>query len=148
MVMGLYNPELENVRWVNVCSTPQFCWVRTSHSRSIRRLEDISERRQFELALRESEEKYRKLVETASEGVVIMDAQHRISYINPQATQITGYKLEQVSGQLAIDFIYPEDQTEQQAQLLRANKASPADTSASSGMPMVTRSGYWSLPPH
>ena len=101
--------------------------MRTSHSRSIRRWKiSASADGSRTGALRESEEKYRKLVETASEGVVIMDAQHRISYINPQATQITGYKLEQVSGQLAIDFIFPKDhQTDAPARSTHPQQGKP-----------------------
>src|SRR3712207_8220111 len=46
--------------------------------------EDISVRRQAEDALRESEEKYRRIVETVNEGIWIVDLTGRIEFINQQ----------------------------------------------------------------
>jgi PAS domain S-box-containing protein len=114
VVMGYYNPILESVRWVNVSATPQFLPGEDLPYQVYATLEDISERKQIEQAMRESEAKFRQLVETASEGVVVMDAEHKISYINPQVTEITGYTFEQVRGRPGIEFTYPEDRVEQE----------------------------------
>ncbi len=75
---------------------------------------DVTERKRSEQALWESEQKYRRLVEIAHEGIVILDAQQRVSYINPQVTQMVGYQPEQVIGQPGIGFVFQEDLAEQE----------------------------------
>ena len=52
---------------------------------------DITERKREESALRYSEEKYRVLVETASDGVVSMDENGTIQFVNPATKSIFGY---------------------------------------------------------
>jgi len=40
--------------------------------------------------LRESEERYRRIVETASEGIWLLDADHRVVFVNPRIAQWLG----------------------------------------------------------
>ena len=62
---------------------------------------DISEHRQVEEALRESEEKYRTLVENAQQGVIIAQANPvRLRFASPAMSDITGYKEDEL---LAMD---------------------------------------------
>ena len=73
--------------------------------------EDITARKQAEAALRESEEKYRLLVESATIGIVIAQDQ-RLKYINPKAMELVGYSKEEL---LSLDFverIHPDDRDE------------------------------------
>jgi PAS domain S-box-containing protein len=65
---------------------------------------DITERRQAEEALRESEEKYRNLVETANEGILVIDAAHRITYINEKMAEMLGYGRKDIIGKSVRDF--------------------------------------------
>ncbi|HPO14475.1 MAG TPA: PAS domain S-box protein [Candidatus Hydrogenedentes bacterium] len=70
---------------------------------------DITERKRAEEALRESEEKYRRIVETATEGLVVTDASFLINFINAQAAQAIGYTVEEMLGKPINSFIFPED---------------------------------------
>ncbi|OPX90072.1 MAG: Sporulation kinase E [Pelotomaculum sp. PtaB.Bin104] len=67
------------------------------------------ERARAEDALRESEEKYRKIVETSSEGILWTDAQSRIYYANKIIAEWLGYGVEELVGRLTFDFVFQED---------------------------------------
>jgi PAS domain-containing protein len=56
-----------------------------------------------EASLRVSEERYRRLFETMSQGVVYQDAQGVITLANPAAERILGLSLEQMTGRTSLD---------------------------------------------
>jgi hypothetical protein len=69
---------------------------------------DISERNITELKLRESENRYRLLVETANEGVIVaQDGQ--LKFVNPKMIEISGYSKDELLSSPFIDFVYPDD---------------------------------------
>lgn len=69
---------------------------------------DIDQRKRIEEALRQSEEKHRRLVETARDLIYTMDLEGRLTYIGPQVTRF-GYEPEQMVGRSVMDFVHPED---------------------------------------
>lgn len=66
-------------------------------------VEDVSERRRAEEALRNSEEQYRMLFETMTQGIVYQDAEGGITSANPAAERILGLTLDQMQGKTSID---------------------------------------------
>jgi PAS domain S-box-containing protein len=70
---------------------------------------DITSRMQAEEALRESEEKYRTIVETAQEGIWILDAEYRTVSVNAYMAELLGYTPDEMKGRPIIDFLYPEE---------------------------------------
>ena len=60
--------------------------------------EDIEERKQEESARRYTEEKYRVMVETASDAVICLDESSAIVLANPAATRIFGYEVAELIG--------------------------------------------------
>ena len=67
-------------------------------------VQDITERKQMDEALRESEEKYRNIIETTNEGIVVIDADLRITYVNKKLAEKGGYNQEEVIGRPWWDF--------------------------------------------
>jgi len=61
-------------------------------------LRDITENKKAEEALRESEEKYRSVVETASEGIVLLDKKGKIIEANKKILELAGLNREEVVG--------------------------------------------------
>jgi PAS domain S-box-containing protein len=70
-------------------------------------IEDISDRKRAEEALRESEERFRNLTSAAFEGIVITE-NGRVIDINDQALKLLGYQREEIIGREVCDFVSPE----------------------------------------
>jgi PAS domain S-box-containing protein len=70
---------------------------------SLASFSDITQRRQSEEILRKSEEKYRTLFETMSQGVVYQDAMGRIISANPAAERLLGLTLDQMQARSSLD---------------------------------------------
>jgi PAS domain S-box-containing protein len=71
-------------------------------------LVDITDRKRREQALRASEERYRNIVETTSEGVWMIDSDHRTTYVNRRMAEMLGYSVEEMLGRPVADFAPPE----------------------------------------
>jgi diguanylate cyclase (GGDEF)-like protein/PAS domain S-box-containing protein len=67
-------------------------------------LGNMIERHRAAEALRESEEKYRTIVDTAYEGIWLLDRYSQTSYVNRQMAQMLGYTPEEMSGRSIYDF--------------------------------------------
>jgi len=59
--------------------------------------------------LRESEERYRRIVETASEGIWLLDASRRLAFVNPRIAQWLGVTEEAMRGRPIDDFMDAEE---------------------------------------
>jgi PAS domain S-box-containing protein len=63
------------------------------------------ERKRSEEILRNSEEKYRRIVETALEGIWILDEEGRTTYVNQRMADMLGYTVDEMNGRSAFHFM-------------------------------------------
>ena len=68
---------------------------------------DITERKQAEVALRESEERYRTILEKSFDGIFIHD-NFKILDLNQAMVKMTGYSRSELLGIMAVDLFTPE----------------------------------------
>ncbi|MFX0113827.1 MAG: PAS domain S-box protein [Candidatus Hodarchaeota archaeon] len=66
---------------------------------------DISEVKRAELALQESQEQYRELVEKMQEGVLVEDAEGIMTFVNPKTAEMVGYSVHELIGRPAISIV-------------------------------------------
>ncbi len=72
-------------------------------------IHDITERKQAEEAIQESEQRLRKLIETTSEGFWLIDDNMKTTDMNQSLCDMIGYSREEVFGKTPFDFVDEEN---------------------------------------
>ncbi len=70
---------------------------------------DITERKQAEQAMRESERKFRSITEQISEVVFVNNSIGEVSYVSPVVEKITGYKPDELLGHSFFEYLAEEE---------------------------------------
>jgi len=70
--------------------------------------EDVTEREKVSAALRESEEKYRSVVERASDGICVIQ-EGRFRYVNQRLAHMAGYEPQEMVGREFAEYLHPQD---------------------------------------
>jgi PAS domain S-box-containing protein len=71
---------------------------------------DVTARRQAEDALRQSEARFRSLLENAPDAVAVLDADGVVRFAAPAVERVLGYPLEDFVGADRFDLVHPEDE--------------------------------------
>jgi PAS domain S-box-containing protein len=79
---------------------------------------DIGDQKKLEEKLWESEEKYRYIVETAREGIWLIDRNNRTVFVNQRLSEMLGYSIDEILGQSPQKFMSPEFRAEEGDRLL------------------------------
>ncbi|MFN8254348.1 MAG: PAS domain S-box protein [Bacteroidales bacterium] len=80
---------------------------------------DVSERKKFELALLESEEKFRTIVQSLNDTITIIDENGTITYQSPSGFKTFGYNSDEIIGKKLLDFINGEHLDKASGELLK-----------------------------
>jgi len=73
---------------------------------------DMTERVEAEEAVKESEEKYRTLVESSSDAIFIADADGVVLFANTASAQLSGVELDELVGRSLFNFAHPDVRNE------------------------------------
>ncbi len=82
--------------------------------------QDVSARLQAQDALRGSEERFRALVQHASDIITILDQDGTRRYISPAIERVLGYTPDELDGRSIMDLVHPDDLLKRAANLERA----------------------------
>ncbi len=66
---------------------------------------DITDQKKAETAIHQSEEKYRSIVETAQEGIMVANPDGRIVFANERMAQTLGYTVDELAGKPGLEFV-------------------------------------------
>jgi diguanylate cyclase (GGDEF)-like protein/PAS domain S-box-containing protein len=72
-------------------------------------LEDVTQRRQAEEALRRSGERFRSLIQNSSDIITCLEADGTILYESPSIERILGYEPGELISENVFDYIHPDD---------------------------------------
>jgi PAS domain S-box-containing protein len=86
--------------------------IKDAHGRIVKLfgiVQDITERKLAEEALRQSQERYQNLVENINDVIFEVDTEGNITYISPAIERIGKYKADELTGQNFSRFVHPDD---------------------------------------
>jgi PAS domain S-box-containing protein len=112
--------EAQTLEWICKNRVGRFFWMEVNlkpvvlegKKRILTVMTDITARKEAEESLRQSEERYRSLVETSPDAITLTDLTGKLIMANSQAALLYGFKSVKEmlsSGKTAFDFMAPED---------------------------------------
>ncbi|MFZ7112208.1 MAG: PAS domain S-box protein [Desulfatiglandales bacterium] len=104
-------PDLgETGEWLFATAAPLF--DNNEHiAGAIETVQNITEGKRVEEALRKSEKRYRTLLDFVPDPLVVYDIKGRVSYLNPAFTKVFGWTFQELDGK-RIEFVPPDKEQE------------------------------------
>lgn len=84
---------------------------------------DITERKRAEEELRHLKEFHENLVTNVTEGILVLDPEGKITFVNPAMARMLGYTPQEMLGRLWLDFVVPEERRRARAKDRMRDKA-------------------------
>ncbi len=123
--MGLYETSRSGRIYIDCTVSP---WKIADTARGfLVHVVDITQRKLMEKALQKSEKKYRTIVETTNEGIWMLDASSKTSYVNSRMAQMLGYEPEEMLGKYLLDFMDADARIDAQKYLQRRKEGIKED---------------------
>jgi two-component system CheB/CheR fusion protein len=108
VVMGVFNPQLQECRWISADAVPVFRAGDFHPSEVYTVFEDITEKRTVEKALRENEQRVSALINSASESIWLFGLNGEILAANATAARRMGLGVKDLVGKNYHDFLRPD----------------------------------------
>lgn len=109
VVLGVFNPQINDYRWINVHAVPQFKDGEQEPYQVYTTFDDVTERKKINEALKASETRYRLLAENISDVIWILDVNMmRFRYVSPSIEKLRGYTADEVLLQPLSEVLTPE----------------------------------------
>ncbi|MFD1294004.1 PAS domain S-box protein [Lutibacter holmesii] len=79
--------------------------ISTLSFNSLQQAKLLNEKKQYEIELRKSEEKYRDLINLTQEGIWVINENNITSFVNPSIEKMLGYSVNEMIGKPLVDFM-------------------------------------------
>ena len=96
--LDLYKTTKSGIAYLDILITPLESEKKESVSGFLVHVRDITDRKQAEMELRDSEEQYRNMFERSPDGIVTTDLMGTVTSLNPAFLELTGYLEEEIVG--------------------------------------------------
>lgn len=117
------NRKDQKTRWI--ASTGQTFFENNKPFRLIGTVQEITLNKELEEGLKKSEAKYRQIVETAQEGIWMIDEHDLTVFVNPKLCKMLGYGSEEIIGKSPRNFMAPEFVENAEERFLDHQKGNP-----------------------
>lgn len=107
--MGVFNPREMDYRWISVDAVPLFHLGARTPYQIYTVFTDISERKQFEMELQQSEIRFRNTFENAAIGIAHVDLEGRWLRVNQTLCHLIGYSYAELMATTLRSLTHPED---------------------------------------
>lgn len=102
---------------------------------------NVTERNRVQSVLRQSERRFRALIENSSDAIALLNASGKIFYASPSTLRIFGYVPEKLIGKTALELIHPEDR--ERMKRLFSELAKRPEGEATAELRFRHKSGAW-----
>ncbi|MGC9517817.1 MAG: PAS domain S-box protein [Methanomicrobiales archaeon] len=104
-----------NYKWIEAVFSP--IYYKNEFNGYIFSLRDIEKRKKVENKLKKSEESYRTIVDTANEGIWVMDKDFITIYVNRKMAEMLGYITHEMVNRRITDFMLEEELADNELRL-------------------------------
>jgi PAS domain S-box-containing protein len=105
-------PVTQQERLVSVSAAPLYVPSSKTIEGAVTITHDLTERKRIEDALRASEERYRTIVQTANEGIWLIDTEARTLYANHRMAELLDINIEDLLDHTVLEFVFPDDESD------------------------------------
>jgi PAS domain S-box-containing protein len=86
-------------------------------TRELRETAVRRDRQRINRMLQQKEEEYRRIVDTANEGIWVMNGHFETTFVNPRMASMLGYEVEEMVGRKVDSFMFEEDLADHTARM-------------------------------